>query len=191
MENPFDNIILRFAERVNPTLVALGATPNLLTSFSLIFGIAAAVYIYWGWFVTGAVFFFIAYVFDCMDGNMARAFDMVTRFGDFYDHATDMIQGVCFIAAIAYSPMLYQWKVVLFVMILILYVASMVHIGCQERMYGKSVPSLQMLEYLCPNPHKNIYTTRYFGTGTTVVFIVTFIILVALLKHRSGDQCTH
>jgi hypothetical protein len=76
---------------------------------------------------------------------------------------------------------------VLFVTTLISYVASMVHIGCQERMYGKSVPCLQMLEYLCPNPDKNIYTTRYFGTGTTVVFIVTFIILVALL----GDgRCT-
>ncbi len=187
MENPFDNIILRFAERINPALVALGVTPNLLTSFSLIFGVVAAVFIYWGWFVTGAILFFMAYVFDCMDGNMARAFDMVTRFGDFYDHATDVVQGVCFIAAIAYSPMLYQWKVVLFVTTLISYVASMVHIGCQERMYGKSVPCLQMLEYLCPNPDKNIYTTRYFGTGTTVVFIVTFIILVALL----GDgRCT-
>jgi phosphatidylglycerophosphate synthase len=187
MENPFDNIILRFAERINPALVALGVTPNLLTSFSLIFGVAAAVFIYWGWFVTGAILFFMAYVFDCMDGNMARAFDMVTRFGDFYDHATDAVRGVSFIIAIAFSPMLYQWKVVLFVTTLILYVASMVHIGCQERMYGKSVSCLQMLEYLCPNPDKNIYATRYFGTGTTVVFIVTFIILVALL----GDgRCT-
>jgi phosphatidylglycerophosphate synthase len=187
MENPFDNIILRFAERVNPALVAHGVTPNLLTSFSLIFGVAAAVYIYWGCFVTGAILFFMAYVFDCMDGNMARAFDMVTRFGDFYDHVTDMVQVVCFIAAITCSPMLYQWKVVLFVTTLILYVAAMVHVGCQERMYGKSVPCLQMLEYLCPNPDKNIYTTRYFGTGTTVVFIVTFIILVALLN---GSRCS-
>lgn len=190
MENPFDNIILRFAERVNPALVAVGATPNLLTSFSLIFGVAAAVYIYWGWFVTGAIFFFMAYVFDCMDGNMARAFDMVTRFGDFYDHGTDLVQIISFIFAVAYSPILHQWKVVFFVTASIIYVASMVHIGCQERMYGKSVPCLQMLEYLCPNPEKSIYTTRYFGMGTVVVFIVTFFILVALLKERSGGQCT-
>ena len=190
MENPFDNIILRFAERINPALVTIGVTPNLLTSFSLVFGVAAAVYIYWGRFVTGATLFLVAYVFDCMDGNMARAFDMVTRFGDFYDHVTDLIQMICFIVAVAYSPMLFQWKMVFFVVTSIIYVASMVHLGCQERMYGKHVPCLQMFEYLCPNPDKNIYTTRYFGTGTTVVFIVTFFILVALLKERSGGRCT-
>ena len=190
MENPFDNLILRFAERVNPALVAVGVTPNLLTSFSFIFGVAAAVYIYWGWFVTGVILFLVSYVFDCMDGNMARAFDMVTRFGDFYDHATDVIQIISFIAAVVYSPMLRQWKVVFFVVTSIIYVASFVHLGCQERIYGKSVQCLQVFEYLCPNPRQSIYTTRYFGSGTTVVFIVAFFILVALLKERSGGQCT-
>ena len=190
MENPFDNLILRFAERVNPALVAVGVTPNLLTSFSLIFCVAAAVYIYWGRFVVGAILFLVSYVFDCMDGNMARAFDMLTRFGDFYDHATDVIQIISFILAVVYSPMLYQWKVVFFVATSIIYVASLVHLGCQERIHGRSVPSLQMFEYLCPNPRQSIYITRYFGTGTTVVFVVTFFILVALLKERSGGQCT-
>jgi phosphatidylglycerophosphate synthase len=188
MENPFDNIILFYVEKVNPYLRRLGVTPNMLTTCSLIFGILSPLLIYKGWFGIGAILFLIAYVFDCMDGNMARAFDMVTVFGDYYDHATDIIQIVLFVIAILMSPMRYEHKVSMLVTATILFCASFIHIGCQEKVYGYQVPCLQVWEKLCPNPDI-IYTTRYFGTGTMIMFVVIFLLILSVLKDHIGGQC--
>ena len=188
MENPFDNIILFYVEKVNPYLRAAGVTPNMLTTCSLVSGVVSALFVYRGWFGIGGLLFLLSYVFDCMDGNMARAFDMVTVFGDYYDHVTDFIQLVLLVSAIAMSPMRYEHKASFFVIAAILFIAGLVHLGCQERIYGNNVPCLKVFEALCPSPETMIYKTRYLGTGTVTMFVVIFLLVVSVLKDNAG-QC--
>ena len=38
------------------------------------------------------VLYTFAYLCDCMDGYMARKYKLETKFGDYYDHVTDVVQ---------------------------------------------------------------------------------------------------
>ena len=49
----------------------------------------------------------LGYYFDCIDGPMARKYNMVTVFGDYYDHGTDII---CFTLVNYYYFTLYNFS---------------------------------------------------------------------------------
>ena len=87
--NPIDVILEKLYSPAMPCLHKMGATPNMLTTVSLISGLYAAKLIWDGKPKQGAVMFLISYLFDCMDGHMARRYKMESHFGDWYDHITD------------------------------------------------------------------------------------------------------
>src|SRR5271170_5115362 len=90
IENPIDNMIVDFCDKLNPYMKEINIIPNHLTTLALICTCISFYYIYYDNFTLGALFFGIAYIFDCMDGNYARKYDMVTEFGDWYDHLVDL-----------------------------------------------------------------------------------------------------
>ena len=96
-ENPFDNIIIDFAEKINPIFKKFNFTPNMLTTLSLIFGILSPYFIYIKYYNLAAFFYLLSYMFDCFDGNYARKYNMVTDFGDLYDHIGDLFKYILFI----------------------------------------------------------------------------------------------
>ncbi|WP_283138618.1 CDP-alcohol phosphatidyltransferase family protein [Rhizohabitans arisaemae] len=70
-------------------------TPNQLTSASLLLGTAAAgVFALggWHWLVLGAVLFHFSFVFDCMDGKIARLKGTGTMFGLWLDYVVDRVR---------------------------------------------------------------------------------------------------
>ena len=185
IDNPIDNILLSITEKVAPELVNLGFTPNIITTFSLISGLLGIYYIYKEQYVYGSLFFFLGYFFDCVDGYMARKFDLITKFGDLYDHITDWVVSVLLILVYFTRDLNTKFKITILIFFSIFTLLSLVHLGCQEKYYEEKENSqlgvLSGLKMLCPNK-ENIKTTRYFGLGTLTLAISLVIIFTPQLN---------
>lgn len=74
-----------------PTFREWNHTPNMLTTYSFATGVLAVGALMANHVAVFALLFLVSYVFDCMDGQMARRYHMTSRFGDLYDHVTDIV----------------------------------------------------------------------------------------------------
>lgn len=187
-ENPLDIWIIRLAEQININLFRpLNFTPNMITTLSLIFGLSSGWFLYSRLYTVSSILFFISYILDCCDGNYARMFNMVTTFGDFYDHVSDVIKMIVVSLLIWYNEKLKKKIRIWFMIILvILFLFSNIHLGCQEQIYNKNgIDSLSILKSLCPGNSKQIIKyTRYVGVGTIILFITLFIVSIPLLENK-------
>ena len=83
-------------------LIRRGIHPNLLTTFGLVFSILSAILLAKGYFFLGGLTIIVAGTCDLMDGKVARATGLGSKFGALYDSAIDryseviMFFGVCF-----------------------------------------------------------------------------------------------
>ena len=68
-----------------------------------------------------------------MDGNMARNYNMITIFGDYYDHFTDWIHGTLIIVFIIMKIKGYFNKILFFILKMISYYFIFLYISCQEK----------------------------------------------------------
>ena len=111
--------------------------PNHLTTLSFISQLSGIWYLLDYDTVSFSVLYFLGYYFDCVDGPMARKYDMVTVFGDWYDHVTDIL---CFIWVI--HIYIYQYVLLentLILIISIIYLLGLIgYVGCQEKIYNKN-----------------------------------------------------
>ena len=104
LENPIDNILIILSIKFGDILHKYKfITPNIITTISIILSIIAIYFIYIKYYKIGAILFFISYFFDCLDGNFARRFNMVTTFGDYYDHIGDIFKYLLLIYVILIS----------------------------------------------------------------------------------------
>ena len=94
LENPIDNIIYDKIENDLEFLKSLNFTPNILTTFSLITALLCIYNFYKDKFVIASLLWVVSYYFDCADGKFARKYNMVSKFGDYYDHGSDLIKGI-------------------------------------------------------------------------------------------------
>lgn len=81
-------------------------TPNRVTLFSFIVGIAAVVYIILGGFVNfviAAILIQFSHILDCMDGQIARYRNLSSRSGGYFDKVSDQIQVILWFGAIGYA----------------------------------------------------------------------------------------
>ena len=166
LENPLDTIFMDIAEILNPIWNKLKLVPNHLTTISLIFGLSSAYYIYNKKYNIATVLYLLAYLFDTCDGNYARTYDMVTSFGDIYDHFSDIIK---FIAAMVAMYLTKPKKFINYIPIFIILITAMfINIGCQQKIYNSSNKPIETLDYLRPLCLKqfDISYTRFFGFAT-------------------------
>lgn len=180
LENPIDNVIIDFSSFINPTLRGLGITPNMLTTASLLTGLLAALLAWVGYYYLAAFTVLISYVFDCMDGNMARMFKMVTPFGDWYDHISDILKySFLYVVILTSSKLSRNFKVAFSSITITIMIFMYIHFGCQEKSYAKNEKdSLSSLEKVCPNSEYIRYT-RYVGSGTWVCSLIIFLLIAA------------
>lgn len=185
-ENPFDNIVIDIAHAMNIYLFRpLGATPNIITTASLMFGLVAPWCFMTKKYIWAACMFFVAYLLDCADGNFARTYDMATPFGDYYDHISDSSKAVFMIGAIVCHGLSFHILIPFLLGFCILTYGALVHLGCQECMYhGDESKSLQFAKRMCPGKQYIIYT-RYVGVGTLVLYILTFMMYLHMGKNIS------
>ena len=187
-ENPIDILCVRFASAVSPSLYKMGATPNMITTFSLLASLYAVWNIYVGgrkkWFVIWAI---LAYLFDCIDGHFARRYNMCTVFGDYYDHISDWVYFIAlFYVAFwvrGFTPAGKKYKPYIIAALVLTGLGAMLHMGFQEDIYAKKSesPTLNIFKRIsktvCTVSAKCAETSRWFGVGT---FIATTIFVVAL-----------
>ena len=177
-ECPFDIVLLKFIDTHLEFYKDLNFTPNMITTIGIIFGGLSAYNILKGNFKTSALLLLIAYYFDCVDGKLARKYNMATTFGDYYDHFGDIFK----ILIILYA--LYKVNKEKYIDIQYLIYASfllcMMHLGYQEAIYNSNEsPTLKIFRNIAKKdkkPEETIKLTRFFGCGTLIIMLC-FIIL--------------
>ena len=186
-ENFIDNILIRIVEMIQPQFYKMGFTPNILTTLSSIcWLIGIYFFINDGMYYTfyTVLFFMVSYFFDCFDGHFARSYNMVTTFGDYYDHITDILK---FIILLYCIYKLYKSKFYKVLLILgVFTVLSFMHLSCQELYVGTTSDTLSLLKYFCiANKHnvkRVLHITKYFGCGT--LYPVTMLCVMYLKMNK-------
>jgi len=184
LESPIDNLIyFTLIEKVAPTFYSFGFTPNMITTLGNIATCLSAYALYNDLYMISAMLFIISYIFDCLDGYIARRYDLVSKFGDLYDHTSDLIK------IILISYILYKKNSTLFIatipLIVILGVLMSSFLAYQEKLYDKSQSSytLSLLSNLCfvksdqRTVIRHMEYVKYFGCGT---FTAVMAIIIAL-----------
>ena len=172
-ENPIDNILIEIADKITPLLNNMKVTPNMVTGLSLLLGISSGVSMYYDKYKLAAILNFLAYFFDCVDGHLARKFDMVTVFGDYFDHYADLVKFGIILYMFYIKRKKKLFKIIIPILILIL--LMLIHFGCQESVYGiDDGPFLSFTKNFCP-VDSLIKFTRFFGTGT-LSLVLSYII---------------
>ena len=84
-----DSIIILFFRwlsfYVTPFFIIINISANIVTTFSLIFGLVSAILICFNYLFFGYAFYFIAVLLDHVDGNIARYKGESTFYGRFID----------------------------------------------------------------------------------------------------------
>jgi phosphatidylglycerophosphate synthase len=183
---PIDNLILNYGNKPYFIYRKLNMTPNDLTSISLIFGLLTIYSFYQQYFILASILYFISYSYDAFDGNYARKYNMVSKFGDYYDHFKDVSVNLLLLY-VFYKYMTfkaYPKLIALVVAITIfLFITFNIHLGCQEIYVSKNDKKNKsgFLGFTMSLCHKNIYNNmhilRYFGNGVFALWICFLILL--------------
>ena len=183
IENPIDSLLVDIADIIDPYFKEVGMTPNVITTFGLISALISIHQFCSKHYKSSAIFFFLSYFLDCMDGNFARKYDMITDFGDYYDHVVDIFKSIIIYSLLFYN--LYNNNRTLIIMLLILlFVTSLINFGCQEKYvekYNEKILShtLKPLKLLCYVPSdnlENILNITKYGSSGTLALVTTIII---------------
>ena len=180
-DNPIDNILVDLSEFLNPYFHRLNFTPNMITTLSLIFGLAFILCFHIDLYMLSALFLLISYFFDCMDGNYARTYNMQTKFGDMYDHIKDWTVIAIFVFLFIFKSTSIRFKLYCLLAFVLLMIPLTIHVGCTEE-YIKSQnnniensATLNIMSH-CPSM-KLLNVTKYFGTGSLYILLVIILML--------------
>ncbi|RPI18863.1 MAG: CDP-alcohol phosphatidyltransferase family protein [Ignavibacteriae bacterium] len=102
----FQSYLLVTAGSITKALYYTPVTPHQVILFSLVLGIASSVLLIQNniyLVILGAVFLFYKNVFDKVDGSLARAKNMTSRRGRFYDSISDFIVSLSLFIAIGFK----------------------------------------------------------------------------------------
>ena len=195
LEGPLDNVVLSGVETITPSLHATGHTPNVVTTYSLLCGLAAAAYLWSGSVAAYVACSAASYVWDSTDGHMARTYQQTSDFGDVYDHAVDVVTHLVQVYAFAvrYEPLLasaYAWWAIAVVWLVPLHLMCAYLSSQQDYVRrsarGPSLPhsavphsgSMELLRNLWAYKAKDLVWLRYFSCATfracTVVLVLGF-----------------
>ncbi len=176
MEGPLDLVCTGIAEYISPFLYKTGHTPNIVTTYSLACGLGAGYALLQGslpWFIG---LFIAAYIFDCADGYIARRYNLCTKFGDFYDHASDAIKYI-FLAYVAFNRYKPSAMIPVFGVGLVFGFLMCIYLGCQQAYYNKGDAKEFLDVFRCLRLSDNTYKwARYFSCATLNLFMIAAIV---------------
>lgn len=91
-ESPFDTYVFTpISEKLVDPCYNAGLTPNNITTISKIFEVMAIVLAIRMNYRLAGLMYVVGYIFDCVDGRLARKYKMCSNFGMMYDFNSDMI----------------------------------------------------------------------------------------------------
>ena len=171
MENPIDDILYSISYETNKFFKLLGFTANTITTLSLVVTILGCINLYKQKYKLGSLLIFLGYFFDCSDGNFARTYNMVSEFGDKYDHIADLFK-IIFITTWLYKENYINKKLKkkLSIFFVVFSIITFTQLGCQEKLKNNSENKtvLSTFSPLCANENMINYT-RYLSGGTFVL----------------------
>jgi len=85
-------------------LARTGVTPNRITALSLLVAFFSAYYFYIGELLLGLAIMLLAVFMDMLDGAVARAANMASKFGATFDHTLDRYAEFLFIMGLVMGP---------------------------------------------------------------------------------------
>ena len=87
-------------------------TPNQITFVAILCRLITALMFFKGYFILGALFYYFAYVLDCVDGPVARLTNQTSVLGRYLDHISDLIGDIVVLCALATSQgLLYSYMI--------------------------------------------------------------------------------
>lgn len=186
LENPVDNLYYYYVEKIADRLYKKKKiTPNQITTVGNMFGIIGLYLLYKKLYLSSALFYVLRYFFDCLDGYYARTHNLVTIFGDYYDHYSDLIIFVSYLFVLFLNnPHLFIYSIVI---IAILFIGLCIHLYYQEIYYAhtQEAPTINMIQKFIPSFIKpknkkdleqKLKYSRFFGCGTITLTITIIII---------------
>lgn len=185
---PVDIAIIKYGSITYPIYKKINMNPNHLTTLSLIFGLLSIYAFKSQYFVMASLLYFIAYCYDVLDGDYARKYKMVTKFGDLYDHIKDICVNILFVIVFYHYMTFKRYiRLCLFLMLItiILFITFNIHLGCREIYNNKTNKNnfLSFTQNLCNNKkiYDNLHILRYFANGVFIIWICFLILLNKLL----------
>lgn len=180
LENPIDNLIYKLVESVAPTLYEYGFTPNILTTLGNVCTLVFLYFMFNYQFPLAAFFFLLSYIFDCLDGYVARSYNMTSNFGDWYDHTSDTLKII--LLFYAFLKINKKWGIYTISLIFIFLILSCIYLSHQEVYYDQPTKSsslniLQFLNYGANkyNVHEYLNVSKYVGCGTSYLLMTLII----------------
>ena len=175
-----DRAITRGVVATIPAWRWVGASPNGLTTLSLVTSALCVYFTYTRWAAPAIVFLFLRTYFDYADGILARRYDMATRFGDLYDHIND----ITFNTALFMVLVIGKWKstglkIGMLTTLSIALLLLMIQLGCIEAAFYRNQKieketSISWLRHACPQFAVPILNA--FDSGTfNLVFAATIV----------------
>jgi phosphatidylglycerophosphate synthase len=192
LDNPIDIAIYNNIDIFMEFYKKLGFTPNMLTTLALFFGILASYFLYNNYFILAALSWFISYYYDCFDGKFARKYKMISKFGDYYDHASDIIKTILllYVLYLKIKPKYTKNKgIIIFIIIIfiILNILTFAHFGCQEKILKENKnqfesDTLKITEnFIFTDCYEQMKISKYFSCGTNIIFIIIVILFIGTL----------
>jgi len=173
LENPFDNVMLSMCgNEMMDNLYKNGITPNMITTVGNFFRILSIYFLYHHQKLFFILFYIFGYYFDCLDGHYARQYNLCSKFGDVYDHASDLIFYILLIYYIFQRSSLpnSQYFIPVTILLITFSILLLVHMGCQQIYYKSEDEYLDVCKSLCFNEDW-LTVTRHFGCGTYILLI--------------------
>lgn len=154
----------------------IGATPNTLTTLGVLSSAAALYYMYKGSLYGIVPFVILRWYFDYADGILARKYDQVTVFGDYYDHTNDLIfLGAIFIIFLLKSKKYGYVAAGIFTLNVVL---NLIQTGCIEKETDAEEDTLSKFKSWCVAPK----TMKYLDT--TTAYIVTLVLVAMFVSNE-------
>ena len=174
--SPIDKAILNFFNLFKHRLYKMGITPNMLTTVSVIFSLLAIYFVFKKRFKLAAIAILLNYCFDSFDGNMARSFKMESKFGDYYDHVSDVIFYAGLSVAFWFVDIHYKTKLMLFAIVVIFTYLSAIYFGCGEKLNKNHLESetLNGLKKYCNEVFFAKYS-KWIGGGSVITMICIIV----------------
>jgi phosphatidylglycerophosphate synthase len=191
LDNPLDTLICNHIDDYLDLYKKLGFTPNILTTISLVSGLTSVYLVHKDQYIIGSILWFIAYYYDCADGKMARKFNMTSKFGDFYDHASDVLKHLLMFFVLYKKIDCKNNKIryTIIGLLIIIFYLTMCQLGCQEKLARQNnsdkkteSPTLTITEkFIFTKCETQMKYTKYFSPAT----ITMYLIIIMLYLHLS------
>lgn len=154
-EGPMDTFLYKICENVSEFFYNTGHTPNTITTYSFILGLTSAYFYYHDNIFLFAICFIGSYFFDCLDGYIARKYNMKSDFGELYDSISDgtVIILLLYIVYIKHHNKIFKsipslWLIIFAVFVILLNL----ELSCQEKIINNENPTdfKRTLRSFCP-----------------------------------------